>query len=107
MKAAVLYGQKDIRYDEIEMPVIKDDEILVKVKNTGVCGSDIPRVLGNAAHYYPIVLGHEFSGEVVEAGSQVRNIKAGDRISGVPLIPCHRCADCIRGHFSQCKNYSF
>ena len=43
MKAAVLYGQKDIRYDEIEMPVIKDDEILVKVKNTGVCGSDIPR----------------------------------------------------------------
>lgn len=107
MKAAVLYGQKDIRYDEIEMPVIKDDDILVKVKNTGVCGSDIPRVLGNAAHYYPIVLGHEFSGEVVEAGSQVRNIKAGDRISGVPLIPCHRCADCIRGHFSQCKNYSF
>jgi len=107
MKAAVLYGRKDIRYDEIEMPVIKKDEILVKVNVTGICGSDIPRVLGSAAHYYPIVLGHEFSGEVVEVGSQVTNVKAGDRISGAPLIPCHKCIDCTRGHFSQCKHYSF
>ncbi|NLO82373.1 MAG: galactitol-1-phosphate 5-dehydrogenase [Clostridiales bacterium] len=107
MKAAVLHDQRDIRYDEIVVPDIKEDEILVKVKATGICGSDIPRVLGSAAHYYPIVLGHEFSGEVVEVGSQVTNVKAGDRISGAPLIPCHKCIDCTRGHFSQCKHYSF
>ena len=102
-----MYGRKDIRYDEIEMPVIKKDEILVKVNVTGICGSDIPRVLGDAAHYYPIVLGHEFSGEVVETGREVDNVKTGDRISGAPLLPCHRCDDCMRGHFSQCKHYSF
>lgn len=64
-------------------------------------------MLGNAAHFYPIVLGHEFSGEVVEVGSEVRNVKVGDRVSGAPLLPCHRCVDCLRGHYSQCKNYSF
>ena len=49
LKAAVLHGQKDIRYEEVENPVIGDGEIQVKVKFTGICGSDIPRVLGNAA----------------------------------------------------------
>lgn len=103
----VLYGQKDIRYEEIETPAIREDEVLVRVKVTGICGSDIPRVLDNAAHYYPIVLGHEFSGEVAEVGSEVRNVKVGDRVSGAPLLPCHKCVDCLRGHYSQCKNYSF
>jgi L-iditol 2-dehydrogenase len=107
LKAAVLYGQKNIRYEEVENPVIGDDEILVRVKVTGICGSDIPRVLGTAAHYYPIILGHEFSGEVVEIGSQVRDIDVGERITGAPLIPCHKCGDCLRGHYSQCRNYSF
>lgn len=107
MKAAVLYGKKDIRYEEVETPAIQEDEVLVRVKVTGICGSDIPRVLGDAAHFYPIVLGHEFSGEVVEVGSGVKNVKVGDRISGAPLLPCHRCIDCSKGHYSQCKNYSF
>lgn len=107
MKAAVLYGPKDIRYEEVENPIMGDEEILVKVKATGVCGSDIPRVLGNAARYYPIILGHEFSGEVVEIGKLVEHIKVGDRISGAPLLPCHKCEDCLRGHYSQCRYYSF
>lgn len=107
MKAAVLYGQKDIRYEEVEKPIIGEGEILVRVKAAGICGSDIPRVLGTAAHYYPIILGHEFSGEVVEVGGQVRDIGVGDRISGAPLIPCHKCEDCLRGHYSQCRHYSF
>ena len=107
LKAAVLYGQKDIRYEEVETPVIGDEEVLVKVKATGVCGSDIPRVLGTAAHYYPIILGHEFSGEVMEVGRLVKNVKVGDRISGAPLLPCHKCEDCLRGHYSQCRHYSF
>ena len=80
---------------------------MVKVKATGICGSDIPRVLGDAAHYYPIVLGHEFSGEVVETGEGVTSVKVGDRVAGVPLLPCHQCEDCQRGSYSQCKNYSF
>ena len=107
MKAAVLYGDRDIRYEDIENPRIGEKDILVKVKATGICGSDMPRVLGEGAHYYPIVLGHEFSGEVVEIGKDVDNIRIGDVISGAPLIPCHKCVDCVRGNFSQCKHYSF
>lgn len=107
MKAAVLHGQNDIRWEEVEDPVIADDEVLVKVKATGICGSDIPRVLGTAAHYYPIILGHEFSGEIVEIGKDVENVEVGDRVSGVPLVPCHKCVDCLCGNYSQCKHYSF
>lgn len=107
MRAAVLHGQKDIRYEETKMPVIGDDEILVKVKATGICGSDIPRILGTAAHYYPIVLGHEFAGEVVEVGKNVQNVAVGDRVAGAPLVPCLQCEDCQQGYYSQCKHYTF
>jgi L-iditol 2-dehydrogenase len=68
MKAAVLYANEDIRYEEIPTPELKADQVLVKVKAVGICGSDVPRVLQNGAHYYPIVLGHEFSGEIVALG---------------------------------------
>lgn len=107
LKAAILYGQEDIRIEEVDIPEIGHDEVLVRVKATGVCGSDIPRVLGTGARYYPIILGHEFSGEVVEVGSSVNNVQPGDKVAGAPLIPCHKCIDCSRGHYSQCKHYSF
>ncbi len=107
MKAAVLHGKKDIRYEEWERPEISSNEVLVKVKTSGICGSDMPRVLSDAAHYYPIVLGHEFSGEVVDTGQDVNNLSKGDRIAGAPLLPCHSCIDCKQGNYAQCKNYSF
>ena len=88
MKAGVLFGNEDIRYTEIDAPKITDDEILVKVRATGICGSDVPRVLHNGAHFYPIVLGHEFAGEVVEIGDNVTGFEIGGRVSGVPLVPC-------------------
>lgn len=107
MKAAVLHAKDDLRYEEYPAPVISAGEVLVKVKATGICGSDIPRVLGDAAHSYPIVLGHEFSGEVVELGEGVTSIKVGDRVAGVPLVPCLKCGDCQKGDYSLCKNYTF
>ena len=107
MKAGILYGNEDIRFEEIENPKINENELLVKVRATGICGSDIPRVLHNGAHFYPIVLGHEFSGEVVEIGENVNGFKIGDRVAGVPLVPCMKCKDCQKGNFSLCKHYSF
>lgn len=107
MKAAVLYAQKDIRIEEIEKPTIQDHEVLIKVKASGVCGSDIPRVLGTASHYYPNVFGHEFSGEVVEIGTEVTHVKAGDKVSVAPLKPCLTCEDCLSGNHALCKQYSF
>ncbi len=68
MKAGVVYAKGDIRYDEIAKPVPKPGQVLIKVKYTGICGSDVPRVNGDACHYFPNVLGHEFSGTVEEIG---------------------------------------
>lgn len=107
MKAAVLYGNEDIRYDDWEDPKVVPGTVKVAVKATGICGSDVPRVLNNAAHYYPIVLGHEFSGVVTEVGEGVTKLAVGDHVAGVPLKPCMKCPDCILGNYSQCKHYSF
>ncbi len=107
MKAAVLHGNEDLRYEEIETPAVKPGYVKVHVRATGICGSDVPRVLHNGAHGYPIVLGHEFAGDVVEIGEGVTTIAVGDTVSGVPLVPCMKCDDCQNGNFSLCKKYTF
>lgn len=107
MKAGVVYGVCDIRYEDIPKPEPKAGQALIKVKYTGICGSDIPRVNADAAHYYPIVLGHEFSGTVEEVGEGVTSVKPGDRVAGIPLVPCMKCEDCQKGNYSLCKHYDF
>ena len=107
MKAGILYANEDIRYTETEPPRAGQGEVVVKVKMTGICGSDVPRVLNNGAHYYPIILGHEFSGEIFEIGEGVENFSIGERVSGAPLVPCMKCEDCQKGFFSLCKYYTF
>lgn len=107
MKAGVVYAREDIRYEEIDIPKPKAGEVLIKVKYTGICGSDIPRVNGDACHFFPNVLGHEFSGTVVEIGEDVTKVKKSDRVAGVPLKPCMKCKDCQKGDYSLCKHYSF
>lgn len=107
MKAAVLHGVNDLRVEDIEKPSIVDGEVLIKVKATGVCGSDIPRVLGDAAHFYPNVFGHEFSGVVEAIGAGVSHVKVGDKVSCAPLKPCHKCEACLSGNHALCKKYSF
>lgn len=107
MKAGVLYAREDIRYEDIPVPTPGKGEVLIKVKYSGICGSDLPRVNGDASHYYPIVLGHEFAGVVEEVGEGVTHVSVGDRVSGVPLIPCLKCENCQKGDYSLCKHYSF
>lgn len=107
MKAAVVVANEDVRYMDIEEPQAGPGEVKVKVKYSGICGSDIPRVLHNGAHFYPIVLGHEFSGDVVAVGEGVTKVKTGQRVSGAPLVPCMKCTDCQKGNYSLCKNYTF
>lgn len=107
MYAGVVHKPFDIRYEQIETPQPQAGEILVKVKYTGICGSDLPRVNGNACHFFPIVLGHEFSGTVTAVGEGVTQRKVGDRVAGVPLVPCMECEDCKKGNYSLCRQYSF
>ncbi|MBQ8057322.1 MAG: galactitol-1-phosphate 5-dehydrogenase [Ruminococcus sp.] len=107
MKAAVLHANKDIRFDEIPTPVAEKGTVLVKVVATGICGSDLPRVHDHAAHNYPIILGHEFSGYVAEVGEGVTSVSKDDHVVGIPLVPCMECEDCKNGNYSLCKHYSF
>ena len=107
MKAGVVHAREDIRFEAVEKPEVKPGTVRVKVKYTGICGSDVPRVNGDACHFYPNILGHEFSGVVDEAAPDVTTLKKGDRVAGIPLIPCMKCADCQRGDYSLCKHYSF
>ncbi len=107
MKAGVVHARDDIRFEDIDRPSPGEGKVLVKVKYTGICGSDVPRVNGDACHFFPNVLGHEFSGTVEEIGSGVTSLKPGDRVAGVPLIPCMQCEDCQKGNYSLCKHYSF
>lgn len=107
MKAAVVYANEDVRYEEIKEPETRPGTVKIRIKVSGICGSDIPRVLQHGAHAYPIILGHEFSGDVVEIGKGVKRLKVGDRVSGAPLLPCMKCDDCQKGDYSLCKNYSF
>ena len=107
MKAAVVVANEDVRYQEVEEPQVGPGLVKVKVKASGICGSDIPRVLHNGVHFYPIVLGHEFSGDVVEVGEGVTKVKVGERVTAAPLLPCMKCDDCQNGNFSLCKHYSF
>ena len=107
MKAGVVHAKNDIRYEEIVKPVPKAGQVLIKVKYTGICGSDVPRVNGDACHFFPNVLGHEFSGIIEEVGEGVTSFVKGDRVAGVPLVPGMKCEDCQKGNYSLCKHYSF
>lgn len=79
----------------------------MRVKAVGVCGSDIPRVLYVGAHKEKIIIGHEFSGQIVLKGNNVTKWKEGDRVTVAPLIPCGKCDSCLKGDYSLCSDYDY
>ena len=87
MRAAVLYSISDMRVEEINTPRVGPADILLKVSCCGVCGSDVPRIIKNAAHYYPIILGHEFSGVIAEVADGLNSDLIGRKAACAPLIP--------------------
>ena len=107
MKALTFYDIRDLRYEEVENPKIEDDnDVIVKVKAVGICGSDISRYKKLGPHKKRNVWGHEFSGEVIEIGKNVKNIKIGDKIAGNPTLVCGKCDYCNGGQPSKCENLS-
>ncbi|HEY2455404.1 MAG TPA: galactitol-1-phosphate 5-dehydrogenase [Scandinavium sp.] len=108
MKSVIIHAEGDVRVEERPIPQLKtDDDVLVKIVSSGLCGSDIPRIFAEGAHYYPITLGHEFSGYVESYGTGVTDLQPGDAVACVPLLPCFNCPQCKRGYFSLCKQYQF
>ncbi len=102
MKAWVLESIGNFILRDVSIPEIPDGWVLVKVKATGICGSDIPRVYENGAHSMPLIIGHEFSG-VVEGGAA----PAGTRVGVFPLIPCRECVPCRKKLYEMCKSYDY
>jgi (R,R)-butanediol dehydrogenase/meso-butanediol dehydrogenase/diacetyl reductase len=119
MKAALWYEKKDVRIEEIEEPKVSKGNVKIKVKWCGICGSDLHEYLGGpifipvgqphplSGNVAPVVLGHEFSGEVVEIGQGVSKIKVGDRVTVEPIVACGKCPACKEGKYNLCLSLGF
>ncbi|HHV83337.1 MAG TPA: L-threonine 3-dehydrogenase [Tepidanaerobacter syntrophicus] len=94
--------------NDLPVPKVKDNEILVEVKATAICGTDMH--IYNWEKYaqdrlkLPMVFGHEFAGDIVKVGSMVKNFKVGDRVAGETHIPCNTCYQCQTGNKHICEN---
>lgn len=116
MKAAVLHAPLDLRVEERPDPVVGDDDVLVRVSFNGLCGTDateyskgpmmVPLQVSHpgSGHVGPTILGHEFIGEVVDAGRNARQ-RVGERIACGAGVSCGRCAWCREGRTNLCERY--
>jgi Threonine dehydrogenase and related Zn-dependent dehydrogenases len=101
MKCALYYSNKDIRIIEKDIPKINDDEVLLKVAASGICGSDV--IEWYRKDKVPLVLGHEVTGVIAEVGKKVKKYKKGDRICAAHHVPCNTCKYCLSGHQTVCE----
>lgn len=106
MKAAVLQSLGTFQTELIDIPQINENEVLIKVVYCGICGSDVPRAMVSGARKYPLVLGHEFTGEVAEIGANVKNVSVKDRVVVAPLVPCGECKYCQASDYGLCEDYN-
>lgn len=107
MKSAVFYGRHDLRIEDHELPAVGPDEVLIQVKACGVCGTDVHIFEGDkgaAEVTPPTILGHEFSGVIVETGERVSRFKKGDRICVDPNCYCGACDPCRAGAVHFCEH---
>ncbi|TMQ93679.1 2,3-butanediol dehydrogenase [Actinomadura soli] len=119
MRAAVWYGARDVRVEDVKQGAPGRGEVAVSVAYCGICGSDLheyadgPHAIpigephpesGRAA---PLTLGHEFSGTVAEVGPGVAGFRPGDRVAVEPHYRCGRCARCLAGEYNLCRHFGF
>lgn len=103
MKALVYHGPRELTVEELPEPPLGPHEVRIAVRACGICGSDLHAVLKATPRRQPgIVMGHEFAGEVVEVGSEVRRCEVGDRAAVQPLTCCGRCEFCRSGRTNLC-----
>lgn len=105
MKSVYLESPNEIKIKEVEKPVRKENEALIKIKSVGICGSDVGAYRGvNPLVSYPRIIGHELAGEVVEIGENSKGIKPGDRVIIDPYIYCGKCYPCSLGRTNCCTD---
>lgn len=111
MRACFLNKSGDITVNEIDVPTLDADEVLIRVESVGICGSDV--------HYYkhgkigpfvvekPFILGHELSGVITEVGSAVDRTRIGEPVAVEPQRACGKCKQCIEGRYNLCPEMEF
>ena len=106
MKAQLFYGPEDVRFGSTDIPEIENNEVLVRIRSALTCGSDLktyrrghPTMIKEGS-----VFGHEYAGDIVEAGADVDNFKVGDRVVAVNSAPCFKCYYCKLERYSMCEN---
>lgn len=107
MKAYVLHGIGNLQLEEVLVPGLEKDRVLLEVKAAGVCGSDIPRVFETGTYHFPTIPGHEFSGIVRETENPKDAWLIGKKAGVFPLIPCRTCESCQENKFELCRHYDY
>ena len=105
MKSVCLKQPGDISLVDVPAQKREKDQVLIKVRSAGICGSDIGAYKGvNPLVTYPRIIGHEIAGEVVEVGDEETEFKVGDRVIIEPYVYCGKCYPCSIGHTNCCEN---
>lgn len=105
-KAAVKTGLGDFQVREVSVPEPDADQVLIRIKASGICGSDLRSWKVAKEEIAGKITGHEFAGEVVEVGSNVTNVDVGDRVGVEPLVGCGKCYWCRIGQYNLCPELS-
>jgi 2-desacetyl-2-hydroxyethyl bacteriochlorophyllide A dehydrogenase len=107
MKAVVVHTPGDVRVEEVQVPEVGRKDVLVQVGACGICGTDIHIIDGEfPPTTYPIIIGHEFGGTVVDVGPDVVGFKAGDRVGVDPTLNCGECYFCQLGQGNLCERWN-
>ena len=105
MLQQVMTKPGEIIFREVPVPEVKDDQVLVKIMNIGICGSDIHVYHGKHPFTkYPVTQGHEVSGEIVELGANVTGFHKGQKITIEPQVYCGHCYPCRHGKYNLCND---
>lgn len=104
MKASVCYKKNDLRTEDLPIPEISDNEVLIKMLACGLCGTDIQKIRGDSVTK-PTVLGHEVVGQIVKKGKNINNYQLGDRVITAIHVPCFTCHYCNKGHYTICEQF--
>jgi len=98
-------GEENLLLQNCPVPTYGEDEVLIRVAYSGICGTDIHILHDQFAYYPPVILGHEFSGEIVETGAKVTSFRKGDLVVGEPHNKaCGKCYLCRNGHIQNCTD---
>ena len=105
MRALMYLGTRQMEMQEVEEPRVTPGHAVLKVGAASICGSDLHGFLGKSAKRVPpLIMGHEFTGEVVDLGRGAEGLSIGDRVTINPILSCGRCDECLRGRTSICPH---